>query len=55
MVVNGFIVSVDESYNSLKDEDGLDKQMMLNVEILVRSTIYLGREDQNNLKSIFIH
>ncbi len=55
MVVNGFIVSVDESYNSLKDEEGLDKQMMLNVEILVRSTIYLGREEQNNLKSIFIH
>ena len=55
MVINGFIVGVEEVYNSMKDEDGVDKQMLLNVEILVRSTIYLGREEQNNLKSVFIH
>ena len=42
-------------YSSLRDESGLDKQMELDVKVLVRSTIYLGREEQNNLKSIFIH
>ena len=55
MVVNGYIVSVVENYTSLKDGDGFDKQMMLEVEMLVRSTIYLGREEQNNLMSVFIH
>ena len=55
MVVNGYVVSVEEKYSSLRDESGLDKQMELDVELLVRSTIYLGREEQNNLKSIFIH
>ncbi len=55
MVVDGYVVSVVENYNSLKDEDGLDKQMMLDVELLVRSTLYLGREEQNNIKSVFIH
>jgi hypothetical protein len=55
MVVNGYVVSVEEKYSSLRDESGLDKQMELDVKVLVRSTIYLGREEQNNLKSIFIH
>jgi hypothetical protein len=54
-VVNGYVVSVEEKYSSLRDESGLDKQMELDVEVLVRSTIYLGREEQNNLKSVFIH
>ena len=54
-VVNGYVVSVEEKYSSLRDESGLDKQMELDVKVLVRSTIYLGREEQNNLKSIFIH
>jgi hypothetical protein len=55
MVVNGYVVSVEEQYNSLKDEAGLDKQMMLEVKLLVRSTIYMGRERQNDLTSVFIH
>ena len=55
MVVNGYIVGVEENYNSMKDQEGIDKQMLLDVEILVRSTIYMGREEQNNLKSVFIH
>lgn len=55
MVINGYIVGVEENYNSLKDQEGVDKQMQLDVEILVRSTIYMGREEQNNLKSVFIH
>ena len=55
MVVNGYVVSVEEKYNSLRDESGLDKQMILDVEVLVRSTVYMGREEQNNLKSVFIH
>ena len=54
MVVNGYVVSVVENYNSLKDDAGLDKQMMLDVELLVRSAVYLGREKQNNIVSVFI-
>lgn len=55
MVLNGYVVSVEERYNSLQDESGVDKQMILDVEVLVRSTVYLGREEQNNLNSVFIH
>ena len=55
MVVNGYVVSVEERYNSLLDESGVDKQMILDAEVLVRSTIYLGREEQSNLNSVFIH
>lgn len=55
MVVNGYVVSVEEQYSSLQDDTGVDKQMMLNVKLLVRSTTYMGRERQNDLKSVFIH
>jgi hypothetical protein len=55
MVVNGYVVNVEEQYSSLQDDSGVDKQMMLNVELLVRSTTYMGRERQNDLTSIFIH
>ena len=55
MVVNGYVVRVEERYNSLLDESGVDKQMILDAEVLVRSTIYLGREEQSNLNSVFIH
>lgn len=44
MVVNGYVVEVEEAYHSAKDEEGHDEQMMLNVKVLVRSAIYLGKE-----------
>ena len=55
MVVNGYVVSVEEQYSSLQDDKGVDKQMLLEVKLLVRSTLYMGREEQNNLLSVFIH
>jgi hypothetical protein len=55
MVVNGYVVSVEERYSSLQDDKGVDKQMLLEVKLLVRSTLYMGREKQNNLLSVFIH
>ena len=51
MVVDGYVVHVEETYTT-KVDDGGDKQMMLNVTLQVRSVIYLGRE--NNFKSTFI-
>ncbi len=54
MVVNGYVVSVEERYTSQTDTDGSDKQMLLDVVLLVRSTTYLGREEQNNYTNVFI-
>ena len=55
MVVNGYVVSLEERYSSLQDDAGVDKQMLLEVKLLVRSTTYMGRERQNDLVSVFIH
>ena len=55
MIVDGYVVGVEERYTSQSGNAGSDKQMLLDVEILVRSTTYLGREEQNNYKNVFIH
>jgi hypothetical protein len=55
MIVDGYVVGVEERYTSQTGKAGSDKQMLLDVEILVRSTTYLGREEQNNYKNVFIH
>ncbi len=52
MVVDGYVVHVEETYSTKVDEDGGDKQMLLHVTLQVRSVIYLGRE--NNFKSTFV-
>ncbi len=54
MIVDGYVVGVEERYTSQSRNAGSDKQMLLDVEILVRSTTYLGREEQNNYKNVFI-
>ena len=53
MVVDGYIVRVEENYTSLKHQQNEDEQVLLDVEVLVRSVIYLGQE--NNYTSTFIH
>lgn len=52
MVVDGYVTRVEESYNASKHLQGLDEQVQLNVELLIRSVVYLGQE--NNYTSIFI-
>ena len=52
MVVDGYVVHVEEEYHSSKQIDGVDQQMLLDVKLLVRSVTYLGRE--NNLTNCFI-
>jgi len=54
MVVNGYVVSVEEKFSTDRDEAGQSEQILLDVKLLVRSVTYLGREEQNNLKSVFI-
>lgn len=55
MVVNGYVVSVDENYSSNKNITGEEEQILLDVKILTRSVTYMGREEQNNYKSVFIN
>ena len=55
MIVDGYVVGVEERYTSQTGNAGSDKQMLLDIEMLVRSTMYLGREEQNNYKNVFIH
>lgn len=54
MVVNGYVVSVEENYSTGRNMTGEDEQILLDVIIQVRSVTYLGREEQNNYKSVFI-
>lgn len=44
LVVNGYITSVKETFNSAKNDKGQNSQMMLNIEVLVCSTVYMGTE-----------
>lgn len=54
MVVDGYVINVVETFNSSKNQAGEDEQVMLDVQILVRSITYAGREEQNNLTTVFI-
>jgi hypothetical protein len=54
MVVNGYVVSVEEKYSSSKNATGEDEQILLEITILARSVTYLGRDEKNHYKSVFI-
>lgn len=53
MVINGYVVSVEENYSTDKRVTGEDEQILLDVTILARSVTYMGRENQNNYTSVF--
>ena len=52
MVVNGYIVHIEENYASRADQAGSNAQIEMKVKILSRSVTYLGSD--HNYKSIFI-
>lgn len=52
MVVDGYIVHIEENYTTAAQEDGSNTQIELSVKLLSRSVTYLGAD--NNYKSIFI-
>ena len=52
MVVNGYIVHIEENYASRADQAGSNTQIEMKVKILSRSVTYLGSD--NNYKSTFI-
>ena len=52
MVVNGYIVHIEENYTTAAQQDGSNTQIELSVKLLSRSVTYLGAD--NNYKSIFI-
>ena len=54
MVVNGYVVSVEETFCAGSGRTGEDEQILLDVTLLARSVTYLGHEEQNNYKSVFI-
>ena len=54
MVVNGYVVSVEEHYSTEKNKSGEDQQILVDVTLLARSVIYMAREEQNNYKSVFV-
>jgi hypothetical protein len=55
MVVNGYVVSVEENYSANRGITGEEEQILLDVTLLTRSVTYVGREEQNNYKSVFIN
>lgn len=52
MVINGYIVHIEEEYTSRTNQAGSSTQIELHVKILTRSVTYLGAD--NNYKSTFI-
>lgn len=44
MVVDGYVVHVEECYDTKTVQDGEDRQTLLNVTLQVRSVTYLGNE-----------
>ena len=52
MVVNGYIVHIEEDYSSRTNQAGSSTQIELHVKLLARSVTYLGAD--NNYQSTFI-
>ena len=52
MVIEGYVVHVEEDYVTKAAADGADRQILLNVKLQVCSVTYLGRE--NHLTNTFI-
>ena len=52
MVINGYIVHIEEEYTSRTNQAGSSTQIELHVKILSRSVTYLGSD--NNFNSTFI-
>ena len=46
------VVRVEEDYNSSNKDSGIDEQMILDVQMLVCSVTYLGREHHHT--NVFI-
>ena len=53
MVCDGYVVGIDESYSASSNKEPNDKQMLLNIKLLLLNTTYIGRD--KNYTSIFIH
>lgn len=54
LVVNGYVVGVEEVYQTEANENGEFQQMLLNVKLLVGRVTYLGNEESSNLKGVFV-
>ena len=48
MVVEGYIVDLEDNYDATPDEDGTSEQILLNIKILVHSITYKGRVHHND-------
>lgn len=53
MVCDGYVVGIDESYSASSNKEPNDKQMLLDIKLLLLNTTYIGRD--KNYTSIFIH
>ena len=53
MVINGYIVHIEEKYSSTTNQAGSNTQIEMKVTLLSRSVTYLGVD--NNFQSTFIH
>lgn len=54
VVCMGFVIGTEEVYNNEINERDLGQQMLMKVKLLVCSLTYMGNEDHNDLKGVFI-
>jgi len=50
MVVNGYVVDIEDDYNSALMADGSAEQVVVTVKMLVNTIVYKGQNDQNDRK-----
>jgi hypothetical protein len=48
MIVRGYVVDVKEDYDATITENGTVQQIMIQVNLLLSSITYLGKEDSSN-------
>lgn len=50
MIVRGFVVDVKEDYDATVTDNGTVQQILIQVNLLLSSITYVGKEDKNNRK-----
>ena len=52
MIVSGYIIDIEENFDSAKNENGESEQMLINIKILLSSITYVGKNSNKTLSII---
>ena len=52
MIVSGYIIDIEENFDSATNENGEDEQMLINIKILLSNITYVGKNSNKTLSII---